>query len=560
MSVTQEIDAKKRSIRDIFQDFWFVIPEYQRAYVWSSDQVNELMDDLWFAYENKSDSEYFLGSIVLKSLANQEFAEYEVLDGQQRLTTFYLLMGVIRDNVSVDKLKDVCSKHIFQEEDPYAGVPTRSRIIYKIRGDIDDFVNQYLKKEGGTQQVTGLEDLKRDSKHLSIKNMANTLLVLSKFFASKSEQEIDHFAQFLFKRAVFIYVSTENREDAFRMFTILNNRGLPLTSSDILKSINIGKITNQYESRQYAQDWESMEGELDEEFDRFLSFIRHTLVKDKARSNLLDEFEEKIYNKELLEKGKETIEYIKKYKSHYDKLLNFENSKITNKHKNLVTIMLIGLPSRDWVSPLLYFFDKYGHKNLTDFLERLEAKFSYDWIMQLTPTQRIENMSKVLKAIDRSTTPEEVIDDPNLFKIDKAFIRQVLNGNIYGRRFARYILLKYEFLKSDHTVHLSDYKTISVEHILPQKPDANSRWVKSFSEVEREEWLHKLGNLTLISMRKNTELTNLDFKEKKERYLSKRIDVFAGSKVFIQKSDEWTVESIRKRQEEMLETLIKEGF
>src|SRR5699024_4508195 len=250
MNIAQEIDAKKRSIREIFQDFWFVIPEYQRAYVWSSDQVNELMDDLWFAYENKSDSEYFLGSIVLKSLANQEFAEYEVLDGQQRLTTFYLLMGVIRDSVSVNKLKDICNKHIFQEEDPYAGVPTRSRIIYKIRGGIDDFVNQYLKKGDGTQKVTELEDLRRDSKNLSIKNMANTLLVLSEFFASKSEQEIDHFAQFLFKRAVFIYVSTENREDAFRMFTILNNRGLPLTSSDILKSINIGKITDPYESRQ----------------------------------------------------------------------------------------------------------------------------------------------------------------------------------------------------------------------------------------------------------------------------------------------------------------------
>lgn len=560
MAKKQEIDANKSEIRSIFTDFWFVIPEYQRSYVWDSDQVNELMDDLWFAFENKHDSEYFLGSLVLKNLNNQSFEEYEVLDGQQRLTTLYLLMGVIRDAVSIPLLKQNCNKYIFQEEDPYSGVPTRNRMIYKIRGGVDDFVNKYVKQNDGTKDTAAFETLRKGSKHLSIKNMANAILTLSAFFEDKGEQQIDRFAQYLFRNVVFIYVSTENREDAFRMFTILNNRGLPLTSSDILKSANIGEISDPYESRQYAQSWEVMEGELDEEFDRFLSFIRHILVKEKARSNLLDEFEEKIYNKNLLEKGKPTINLLTEYKRHYDKLLNFESSEITNEYKNLITIMLIGLPSRDWIPPLLYFYDNFGGDHLTTFLKRLEGKFTHDWIVQLTPTQRIDNMSRILKAIQKRETADEVIQDQSLFETNKELLHQVLNGDVYGRRFARYILLKYEFLKSDHTVHLSDYKTISVEHILPQKPKEGSKWLDVFTDEQRQEWLHKLGNLTLISMKKNSKLNNLDFKDKKQRYLEKRIDVFSGSKIFIQQSDEWTVESIKKRQEEMLDKLMNEGF
>ncbi|OIJ20900.1 hypothetical protein BKP45_07785 [Anaerobacillus alkalidiazotrophicus] len=555
-----EIDAKKSNINTIFSDFWFVVPEYQRAYVWDNDQVNELLDDLWFAFENKKDSEYFLGSLVLKNLNNNNFNEYEILDGQQRLTTLFLLMGVIRDSVTNNLLVDFCSKNIYQEENPFAGVPARKRIVYKIRGEVDEFINTYIKIADGTKKVTELEEISKESDHLTIKNMANSIVVLSQFFDMKNEAEITEFAQFLFKKVVFIYVSTENREDAFRLFTILNNRGLPLTSSDILKSINIGAIEDENESNLYAKSWEEMEGQLDDEFDRFLSFVRTIIVKDKARSNLLDEFEEKIYGKHLLEKGKPTIDLLKKYKLYYDKLLNFETSEITNEYKNLITIMLIGLPSRDWIPPLFYYYAKYGKEHLTAFLKRLENKFTGDWITQLTPTQRIENMNKILKQIESTPNPEELVRNDELFTIDKEYLRQILSRNVYGRRFARYILLKYEFLISDHTVHLSDYKTISVEHIMPQNPKHDSTWVQVFTEEERKEWVHKLGNLTLISMKKNTQLNNLDFVEKKKRYLEKRIDVFSGSKIFIQTSDDWKIDTIKNRQLEMIGKLVNDGY
>ena len=134
-----------------------------------------------------------------------------------------------------------------------------------------------------------------------------------------------------------IYVATEDLDDAFLLFTILNDRGVPLRNSDILKSTNLGALTNEKEKAKFAKLWEEAEGELGDDFDRFLNHIRTILLKDKARLNLLDEFEHKIYHpreKEkssgqlkpsLLAKGKETFELVDRYLKHYDQLLGGNN-------------------------------------------------------------------------------------------------------------------------------------------------------------------------------------------------------------------------------------------
>jgi hypothetical protein len=269
------------------------------------------------------------------------------------------------------------------------------------------------------------------------------------------------------------------------------------------------------------------------------------------------EFEENVYKKGLLIKGKDTIQLIQDYKNVYDALLKFQDSKLDNEFKNLTTIMQIGLPSDEWVPPLMYFYKKFGRSQLVSFIKKLEFKFASDWILQFTSTQRIENINKILKAIKNNDSPDNLLSADELFEVDKNQLRNVLNGDIYGRRFARYILLKYEFLESDNTVHLADFKTISVEHILPQNPPSSSTWTKDFDDDQRKIWTHKAANLVLISKRKNSSLSNLDFEEKKKNYLKKRIDVFAGSKVFIVQTSTWTPDILKKRQEKIIEILIK---
>jgi uncharacterized protein with ParB-like and HNH nuclease domain len=282
-----KVDARKSNISTVFEKYWFVIPEYQRSYVWEDDNVNDLLDDLWYAFENKGRNEYFLGSLVLRDLNNNKYKEYEVLDGQQRLTTLFMLLAVIRDISKNQDLIDTYNEMLFQKENVFKGIPERIRILYKIRDSVEEFIEKYVIKHHGTMDDKSLKE-KINTENVSIKNMANAILTMRMFLNSKQTEKVEKFAAYLTLKVIFIYVSTDNREDAFRLFTILNNRGIPLTSADILKSINIGEIKIS-ENQKYARMWEDIEGELGEDFDRFLSFIRTILVKEKARVNLLEE-------------------------------------------------------------------------------------------------------------------------------------------------------------------------------------------------------------------------------------------------------------------------------
>jgi len=217
--------------------------------------------------------------------------------------------------------------------------------------------------------------------------------------------------------------------------------------------------------------------------------------------------------------------------------------------------MDIGLPSGDWIPPLMLFYKKFGISHLYEFLKNLEFKFSSDWILQFTPTQRIDNMNAVLKAIEVNDNPNLIFQNHDLFSVDKNYLRSIFNEDVYGRRFARYILLKYEYLLGDNTVHLSNYKTISVEHVLPQNPSDGSYWKTDFTELEIENCKHKLGNLILISKRKNSSLGNLDFSDKKNLYLKGRIDIFPSGKIFIN-YNYWNSLVILERQKRIIDELI----
>ncbi len=550
------IEADKRILQKIFsEDFWFVVPEYQRPYVWQKDNIEELIEDLYYAFENKEDNDYFLGSLVLKKTENSEFNEYEVLDGQQRLTTFFMMIAVLRDLLIEEDYKSTMKEMIYQKENKLKKIPSRSRLTYCIRDNVGSFIDEFIIRDNGTQRE---EDLREKSNYdnTSISNMSNGILIINNLL--KDKERLDEFVAFLLNKALFIYVSTDNTEDAFRMFTILNDRGIPLTSADILKSINIGEINDKNDLKKYSKVWEDIEGKYGNNFDRFLVFIRNILVKQKANANLLDEFEKNIYEKGKLKKGKDTIDLLSKYDEIYDEIIELENKQLTNEYKNLITIMKIGLQSEDWIPVIMYYYDKFKLNRLDDFLIKLEYKFAGDLIAQVSPTTRTENMNKIMKEIEKidSNSLNEFIENSEVFNIDERAYKNMIEGDIYKRRFNKYVLLKLEYLMSDNTVHLSGYTNISVEHVLPQNPNVNSEWRKIFTDEEREEWTHKLANLVLISKRKNSSLSNLNYKDKKEKYLKGRVDAFKGSKIFIDNNLEWNKNILEKRQEKIINMLI----
>lgn len=563
-----EIKSDKILIKDVFK-MWFRIPEYQRPYVWGSEEIHELLDDLSYAMNEKPESEYFLGSFVLQSKPEapelgRKFPENDLLDGQQRMATLLILLAVIRDLSSEQDVKEKCQKYIYQKADRIENIPERTRMFFSIRDKVQEFMERYIKADGGTNDEADISQLTKNAPDVSVRNMASAVLIIRKFFQTNLNIVSTDLLPFLVNKVLMIYVATEDLEDAFRLFTILNDRGIPLRNSDILKSLNLGALEEEKDKVKYAKLWEDAEGELGDEFDRFLNHVRTILVKERARLSLLREFEDKIYNPKetdkttgvkkpiLLNKGKDTFELIDKYLSHYKTLLGGQNYDGTGSFKfdNLIKVMLEGLPATDWIPPLLRYFDKFGYASLMEFLAKLDNKFSADWIAQKTPMDRIEAMHDIIKVIDSVERASDVIDSSKFYFDADAFIYS-LEGPVYGRRFVKYIVMKLDYFYQNHDQKMH-FETLSIEHILPQTPMEDSKWIRDFSEEQREELTHKLGNLVSITSRKNTSQGRLDYEEKVRRYFERNIDTCPNSLRVLKKYTQWTLVELQENQNYVL--------
>lgn len=564
-----EIKSEKILIKDVLK-MWFRIPEYQRPYVWGYEEINDLLDDISYASNERPDSEYFLGSLVFQAKPaapelERKFPENDLLDGQQRMTTLLLLMSVIRDLSNDSDIKDCCQKYIFQKADKIENIPARVRLVF-IRDKVQDFIDDYVKTVGGTSDEGALAKVAEKTSDLSVRNMAKAILEIRKFFNSNDNPvpKPDALLPFLVNKVLMIYVATEDFEDAFRLFTILNDRGMPLRNSDILKSMNLGSLEFDAEKLKYAKLWENAEGELGDDFDRFLNHLRTVLLKERARLTLLREFEDKIYDPKekdkatgqkkpvLLRKGKETFSLVERYLEHYKTLLSGQNDlEIGNfEFDNLIRVMLEGLPATDWMPPLLRYFDKFGYKGLMDFLRELDNKFSADWIAQKTPTNRIEAMIEIIKVIDAASTVDEVLKAA-CFAFDSTWFLGALDEPLYGRRYAKYIMLKLDYFYQNHDQKMH-FSTLSVEHILPQTPEATSQWCKDFTPEQRTTLTDKLGNLVLITRRKNSAQGRLDFSEKMKKYFEKNIDTCPNSLRVLNTYGQWTPVELNENHSSVL--------
>ena len=570
--MAHNIDSDKLYVKDIFSK-WFRIPEYQRPYVWEKDQVEELLSDVMDAQRKNPDADYFLGSMVLckKDISKNAttFEECDLLDGQQRVSTLFLIMAVIRDLSKNKQLSNTCQGFIYQEENVFDGTPERIRIVFDIREQVRDFVNEYIRNEKSTEKAE-LETIAKDKKQdISIRNMANAILTIRDFFMENSCAD---FLKFLLQKVLLIYVSAGELEDAFRLFTVMNSRGVKLRNSDILKASNLSLVKDTKKRIDYAEKWEDIENYFGEDFDNFLSHLRTILVKQKAMVSLLKEFEDNIYNpriydrntkeyhKEtpLLAKGENTFDFIIKYKKHYEYLFEEDHFVLKGDYElyNLLLVMRKGFEADLWIAPLLRYYDKFKNNNLIEFVKTLGNKFAHDWIIGSTPTYRIERVNAIIQAIDDSQTSDDIIVHPSLALDSIGDLKDSLSGSIYGKRSAKYVMLKLDMLLHGHTTKMEIPDTISIEHVLPQNPDTNSRWRINFTEEERFEWCNKLGNLTLISRRKNSSQSNRDYDIKKDKYFKGNIETFSNSVRIFQQYTTWTLADIENNQNYVEEKLF----
>lgn len=569
-----EIKCEKKVIREIF-NMWYCIPDYQRAYVWDTDQVRDLLDDTISAYRENKEAQYFLGSMVLKinekSENNVSYTEYELLDGQQRITTVFLILACMRDMLTdYPQYQNSLAGFVYQAEDAILQQPERMRIIFNIRSDVRDFVNEHIKPLHGTCDSALLKDkMQAKDVNISIRNMANAMLVAHEFLEENKSDIIGYLSYFL-NKVLMIYVATEELQDAFQLFTVLNNRGVKLSSSDILKAENLKELSA-VDRTSWATRWEEMETYFGEDFDKFLSHIRTILVKKKQTTTLLKEFDEFVYSNQeydrtqkkyvprtpILRRGRDTFELLYSYYHTYQEVFDTDHSVVTGDYEitNYLKLMETGFGADYWIAPVLDYYRKYRRRGFVAFLKALDRKLSTDWITAATPTVRMENVNAILREIEASQDSAALLQSKT-FTINKSDFERVINGDIYGRSFAKYLLLKLDLIYRGSSTPMIPQAIASIEHILPRNPSADSQWVKDFSAAEREEWTNKLGNLVLISRRKNTSQGNRDYVEKKEKYFEKNIEMFPNSIRIYQNYPEWKLSDLKKNHSDVVTELL----
>lgn len=574
---TEKVKAKEYYIKDLLSNkFLFEIPDYQRAYSWTKENLKQLVEDIWESVEinkargNKEFDQYepyFLGSIVLcsKEYKDDGCGIYDVIDGQQRLTSIIMLIAAIRDLIDNEEYKKVLSDLIYQKPNVLMGIKESIRV--KARGKEEEFFKKYILTNGGTELV---KDLDMEELSEAKQNMVNAIEVFRDSFFNENgellEEKLNEFIVYLLQKVVLVVITTESFTSAFRLFNVINARGLPLTDSDLLKSENL-RVMNPEIRKEYTDIWESHEQDLGKEkLDQIIGFMRTMKLKNKVEESVYEEFSKKIFRNEPEYLGVNFVNHLTAVKALYDKYIidgNLEGVSEEEKsyYKNLINIMREFLPYDDWMAAVIRFAEKFNDDKLVlEFVKVLEKRLVIDWVNGNSFADRLNRVYGILEAIEEKDSLEEIKEAPVfLYDLERttAYFENALNDiDFYSK--GRMMIPKYIFVRLDmekRPNEVLDYSDkIMIEHVLPRNAK-EAYWKDNFSADQRRNWANKFGNLVIITGAKNTRANNKPFAEKVEQYLSKKSD-FAITKEVLELSD-WNMDSLKDRHESLVNRALE---
>lgn len=555
---TVEIRGAQHPIHKIFSDdFAFFVPSYQRPYSWTNEHAGELLDDL-LAFlgdgQEKVDdlNPYFLGSIVL---IKGDAPEAQIVDGQQRLTTLTILLAALRELVGPQYAQAI-TPFLYGQGNTLTGAPDRYRLSLRERDSA--FFQENLQHVGGVSKLPGLNAAKLSDSQRYIRE--NALMYLDRLRALPDLQRV-RLAQFIVRRCLLVVVSTPDLDSAYRIFSVLNDRGLDLSPADILKAEVIGRVPPGLQAA-YTAKWEGLEDELGrEDFDGVLSHIRTLYRRRWQRGPVLSEFRnyvmatvgdsQRLIDDTLLPLGEA-------YRVIRDEDYEHPQAQIADEINGYLR-WLNRLPESDWIPPAMLYLVKYGNapERLVRFFADLERLAAGLLIRRSPINKRFDRFNRLIQAIERGDNLGALDSPLQLAAEDRKIALGVLDGNFYLNysRARQYVLLRLDSALAEGEASYN-FKTISVEHVLPQNPPVDSAWTQSFAPEVRDQWVHRLGNLVLLSRAKNSLANNYDFERKKRVYFAgpRGISPFALTTQVVRET-EWTPEVVERRQRELIAKL-----
>ncbi|MET7366456.1 DUF262 domain-containing protein [Streptomyces sp. NPDC005566] len=551
-----QLEARELPLHKVFcSDYDFRIPDYQRPYAWQTEQAQQLLADLEEALLRGDGEPYFLGSLVL--VKDSRAAEADVIDGQQRLTTLTILLAVMRD---LAQQPDVVTNLVAMISEPgntVLGLKAKPRLTLRPRDA--DFFHQHIQTSGSIKTLLELNphNLRTDAQRAV---QANARVLHAALSAWTDDQRLA-LCTLMGVQTFLVAVSTPDLDSAHRIFSVMNSRGLDLSPADIFKAQIIGEIDEQV-SETYARRWEDAEESLGrEEFSDLFMHIRMIFSGERARLELLKEFQTQVLSHYKGGRAKEFVDEV---------LVPYAEASAMIRDKtyaagdgspqvNAWFRRLLQLDNNDWWPAALWALRSHGDDPvwLGSFLRSLERLAASMFVRRIYTTPRVLRFAELLTELNAGLGLEAPAFQ--LTEAERTETLARLDGDVYYElRTRRFILLRLdELVAEDDIVATYDAPRITVEHVLPQNPGPQSQWRADFTVDQRKEWTHRLANLVLLSRTKNSQVQNLDFTDKKDRYLRRGVVAFPLTTQVLGQ-DTWTPEHLEKRQTELLGLLAEE--
>ncbi|GAA6943833.1 DUF262 domain-containing protein [Helicobacter pylori] len=480
-----EMKPDKKSLKNILvaeDDAYYQIPIYQRPYQWGKEQCEELLNDLFENYKDYRKDDYFCGSLVLIQ-SDEGNKTYDIVDGQQRLSTFILLAKVLATLYS-ERLTEK-SKGYLQEswsdrhED--GEKKKRKRLDFDLVGssakkDFQDALN-FFDDLYASKGKNSKSNAPSKGKNSYLKNA----ICLKNYLEQKEIEDINDFIKWLYLKVNFITIICSDTDMALRIFNVLNARGLPLHATDIFKGELLKKLTEEKEQEELATRWENLRQKcldngfaMETLFSQHLTYLNPVTSKEKMEKRLVTWF--KNLNKTPLE----YLDVVEDFYNAYCEVLEMQDR----------YAHLLSYKDDDYLCVILCasLLHRYSDQDI-EALKELLVKFYYQhWVAGQAKSTREQTCCNIINALKEKKNIDDIISiaRKNLdeYSVTQHFKEKLRDSLVYEKQptknpWIKPVLILVEYFMSDdpNPKHIqTDY--LHVEHILPQKPTLSSQWAK----------------------------------------------------------------------------------
>ena len=545
------ISVNKQSVSELLKTGRtkpFIIPEYQRPYAWTTDEAETLFEDIWeFATTIgglDQNGSYFLGSIV--SFENED-GEQEIIDGQQRITSLFLLLRAIYTKLTQgdDANTDAAQNFIRQIEpaiwrtDNRTGKVDYNNILLTSKV-VDNEGNEVLRnilKEGVANP---------DSNDNYSKNYIHFQKLYNNH-CEKSPLKIYDFIYALLNQAILLPISADSQDTALTIFSTLNNRGLPLSDADIFKAKIYNNLKDD-EKETFIAQWKSLEREAAEAHESIQQLFYYYMFYLRAKENDVSSTTPgvrkyysankfvRLFDPNLMEELKTVLNLWKVINTNQDiPGEDWDNNMKIRKALDTLT----SYPNEFWKYPVIIYY--LSHRNKDNFDEQFLLflnKLIEELMMRFLLFPTINAVKGDIMKLDA-----KIINDPcpefDFREIDKSLLESKIR--VPHRNIVRMLLKSYAY---NHQEQLLP-ENWQIEHILPQK------WQTSFfpdnDPKNVNEMIEHIGNKTPFERKLNIVASNGYFKKKQQEYQKSEIEV---TKILVTSIDnDWTLGNIKHRDE-----------